>query len=267
MTDRVEAVHPQHGRHVRKLAHPDPVVRERVGDVVDERPRVLEVVEHRDARDHLRALPGRVPLECLPAEVVVDDVVALGHRIACDVGRVDSHEARTVGEAGVPVEERAVVAADIDDELTRQHASDDVHRLACDAVEVVGHRPVDPAAVPVRAVEEVTGDAVAQLQETARGGIAAGVAADELERELRLGDRRPVRLAEGAGDALVAEVHHVRQRGRAADTARRPGGHPLVRAPVGHRDEGVGPLTRPARMDRPLRTMRRCSSRLVCLSW
>ncbi len=56
--DRVECVGFQHHRQIVQLDHPDAPLRERLGDVGDERTRVLEVVEHRDARYRLGLLIG-----------------------------------------------------------------------------------------------------------------------------------------------------------------------------------------------------------------
>ena len=68
----------------------------------------------------------------------------------------------------VPVEQRPVVAADVDDEVAGLELHDALDALG-DAVEVVGHRAIDAAAVPIRAVEDRPGDGVLGLDQATRG--------------------------------------------------------------------------------------------------
>ncbi len=83
--DRIERVRFQHHRQVVQLNHPHAALGKDFGDVGDERARVLEVVEHRDARDRPGLLVGAAALQRLRRVEVVDDVVSLRDRIARDV--------------------------------------------------------------------------------------------------------------------------------------------------------------------------------------
>ena len=122
----------------------------------------------------------------------------------------------------VAVEQRAVVAADVDHEVAGLQAASSSAALR-DVVQVLGHRPVDAAAVPVRLVEDRSGHRVADLDEPARVLVARHVAADELERNGALDGLTTPGLGESARDALLAEVEHRRQLGRPADPASRAG--------------------------------------------
>ena len=82
----------------------------------------------------------------------------------------------------VAVEQGAVVAADVDHEVAGLQARE-LLGGARDAVQVLGHRPVDAAAVPVGLVEDRAGHRVAGLDQPARVLVARHVAADELERD------------------------------------------------------------------------------------
>jgi hypothetical protein len=79
--DRVEGVCFEHHRQVVQLDHPNAAFSERFGDVGYERARVLEVVEHRNARDRPGLLVWPTLLERLHRVEVVDDVVSLSHRV------------------------------------------------------------------------------------------------------------------------------------------------------------------------------------------
>ncbi len=114
--DRVECVGLKHHRQIVQLDDPDPALRERLGDVGDERARVLEVVEHRDARDRLGLLVGPTLSQSLRGVEVVDDVVSLGDRIPRNIGGVETEVAQPL--SFVPVQQGAVVAADVDDKVT-----------------------------------------------------------------------------------------------------------------------------------------------------
>ena len=220
VADRVEAVHLEHRRHVRELADPDPVGRQGLRDVCDERRRALEVVEHRDARDDPGPAVG-IPLgERGVGEEVADHVVALGHGVPRHVRGVHPEERHLSRSIDIPVEERAVVAADVDDEIARPKAAHGLGRQARDLVEVLGHRPVDPAAVPVRAVENRAGNGVAELEKATTLRVRRAVAPDELQRQSRLGEAILPRPSERPCDALVPEVHHRRKRRGAARAAR-----------------------------------------------
>ena len=89
-------------------------------------------------------------------------------------------------------------------------------------VEVLGHRAVDAAAVPVRVVEDRAGHRVPGLYQPAGVLIARHVAANELERYCPLDGLLTARLGEGARDALLAQVEDGREFARAADAARGP---------------------------------------------
>ena len=202
MHDRVEGVRLQHHRQVVQLDYPDAALRERLGDIRDERARVLEVVEHRDARDRLGLLVWTALVQCPRRVEVVDDVVSLCDGISGHVGGVETEVAQPFGL--VPIEERSIVAADVDDEITglQRH---DCFDPARDAVEILRHRAVDSAAIPVGAVEDRTGDRVLGLYETACFLVACHVAADEFERDRPLDRLRAAGIGERSGDALLAE--------------------------------------------------------------
>jgi hypothetical protein len=217
--DDVEGVELEHERQVVQLHDPDAVLREALGDVLDEGGRVLEVVEHRDARDDLRAAVRVARAQRPGAEEVADDVVALLDRVAGDVRGVEAEEAQL--PRGVAVQQRAVVAADVDHEVAGRQLRERLRRLG-DAVEVVRHRPVDAAAVPVGLVEDRARDGVADLDEAARVLVARHVAAHELERDRALHGLAAARLGERPREGLLAEVEHRRQLPGATDPARRP---------------------------------------------
>ena len=152
----------------------------RLGDVGDERARVLEVVEHRDARDRLGLLVGTALAQGLGRIEVVDDVVPLGDRVSRDVGGIEAQVAQALRL--VAIEQRAVVAADVDDKVAGLERHDRFDPASY-AVEVVGHRAVDAAAIPVGAVEDRAGDGVLGLDQAARLLVARHVAAHQLERD------------------------------------------------------------------------------------
>ena len=133
---------------------------------------------------------------------VVDDVVALGDRVARDVGGVEAEMAQALGL--VAVEQRAVVAADVDDQVAGLQRHDRFD-AAGDAVEVLGHRAVDAAAIPVGAVEDRAGDRVLGLDQAARLLVAGHVAAHQLQRDRALDRLSAAGIRESARDALVAE--------------------------------------------------------------
>jgi hypothetical protein len=215
--DDVERVGLEHQREVVELHHPDPVLSQAVSDVLHELGRVLQVVEHGHARDHLGATIGVPEPERTRAEEVAHDVVALLDGVPGHVGGVEPEEAYVPG--GEAIEQRAVVAADVDDQVAG-FKQGQLLGGASDPVQVACHRLVDATAVPVRLVEDRARDRVAGLQEAARVLVASHVAADELERYRALHRLLAARLREGARDALLAQVKHGRQVGRVADPAR-----------------------------------------------
>ena len=86
----VEGVGLEHERQVVQLHDPDPVVGQGVGHVLDEGRGVLQVVEHGDARDDLRAPVGLTLVQEARAEEVTHDVVPLGDGMARHVGGVEA---------------------------------------------------------------------------------------------------------------------------------------------------------------------------------
>ena len=203
MDDRVERVQLEHQRQVMQFHYPDAIARERRCDVGHELARVLEVVEHRDRGDHLGLTVGVALLERSRREEVVDHLVALLDRVARNVGGVVAE----VGEVRhvVAVQQRAVIAADVDHEIARSEADQLLRRL-CDAVEILGHRAVDPAAVPVGVVEDRSGDGLPRLDQAAGILVSSHVAANELQRDRALHGLRAARLGECARDVLVAQL-------------------------------------------------------------
>ena len=200
--DRVEGVGFEHHRQIVQLDHPHAALGEHLGDVGDERTRMLEVVEHRDARDRLGLLVGAAALQRRRRVEVIDDVIPLCDRVARDVGGVEAEVAQALGL--VAVEQRAVVAADVDDQVPGLQRHDRFDSAGY-AVEVLGHRAVDPTAVPVGAVQDRAGDGVLRLDETACFLVSCHVAAHQLERDRPLDRLVAAGIGERPGDALVAE--------------------------------------------------------------
>ena len=147
---------------------------------------------------------------------VVDDVVPLRDRISRHVGGVEAEVAQTLRL--VPVQQGAVVAADVDDEVPGLQRHDRFDAVS-DPVEILGHRAVDPAAIPVGAVEDRPGDRVLGLDQAACFLVARHVAAHQLERDRTLDRLVAAGIRKRPGDALVAERQHGREVRAAADAA------------------------------------------------
>ncbi len=218
--DRVEGIALEHQRQVVQLHPPDTVVGQAFGDVANKGAGVLEVVEHRDAGDNPRLAVGMAGGQRPAGEEVVDHLVALLDRVAGDVGGVEAEVGQPLGL--VAVEQGAVVAADVDDQVAGGEA-DQALGFAGDLMEVLGHRPVDAAAVPVGAVEDRSRHRVAGLHQATSVLVGRHVAPHELQRHRALDRVGSAGVGEGAGDALFSEVQQWRQVRRSAHTAGGPG--------------------------------------------
>ncbi len=163
---------------------------------------MLEVVEHGDARDRLGLLvwPALCQRPC--GVEVVDDVISLGDGVSRDIGRVEAQVAKPL--RAIAVQQRAVVAADVDDQVSRLQRCDRFDSPR-NSMEVLGHRAVDPAAIPVGAVEDRTGDRVLGLDQATRFLVARHVAAHELERDCPLDRLVAAGIGKRPRDALVAQ--------------------------------------------------------------
>ena len=199
----------EHRGQVALLEHPDAVVVEQLGDLVDEGLGPLEVVEHRDRGDDLGAAPGIGLAHQLRAEEIRNQphmrrVVLLELRPR----RVDADQRQGFR---VGLEQRAVVRADVHHQVgvAQLDQGADARHLR---VQVLDHRLVEARAVAiVVAVEAAEIVVVAQLHQVA----ARAFCKPQRPRRHVL---RP-RLGEHAGQRLLAEVHHVAQFPRQAQPA------------------------------------------------
>ena len=167
VADVAELVRLQHQGEVAHLDDPKPLRVHHALDVGDELVGVLEVVEHGDARDDLRATSAKIRIGLERFGLEISD-----HQFVGDLPREDGQVLRRI-EADLPDPSRfvagkksPVVAADIHDGISLMQV-DERLRLVGDVCEGVPHRLVRPGPVPVVPVHRFPGDGVLELQEPA----------------------------------------------------------------------------------------------------
>ena len=203
VADVAELVRLQHQGEVTHLDDPEPL-RVHHGFYIGNEPvGVLKVVEHRDARDDLRAEPAKIRIGPERFGLEISD-----HQLVGDLPREDGQVLRRI-ETDLPDPSRfvagkkgPVVAADVHDGIPLAQV-DERLRLVGDVSEGIAHRLVRAGPVPVIPVHRFPRNGVLELQQ------AAPPANHQFERGLR-----SVGVAGGdeVGDVMFAQGQNGLQR-------------------------------------------------------
>jgi len=208
----------QHERQIAELNAPDPVGRQDRFRVRDEAVRIGQVVEHCVAADRLGFCAGKMLLERLGGEIVVDDGDVPIDMRPVDVARWLKADAAQV--LRIECQGRAVICPDVDHDVLRleiEPARDILDHVA----QIVAHGFARGRAVEIAPVKQVGLDLLAQLEQPATIGIPGTVA----ERHCQCDPdfcKFPffgIIAGEGRREKLGLDADNVGQRSRPADLA------------------------------------------------